>query len=97
MPAQLMFGNSDVNACGSGLPLVALRSSARQTSMGSIPRLLARALRSIARAYSKVGPGGQSSVDLAAKMSSKPMYLYQGVCGEYCRNKTVISFNIFAA
>jgi hypothetical protein len=33
MPAQLMFGNSDVNARGSGLPLVALRSLAMQASI----------------------------------------------------------------
>jgi hypothetical protein len=45
MPAQLMFGNSDVKARGSGLPLVALRSLAMQTSIAkrtSNPRLLVR-------------------------------------------------------
>jgi hypothetical protein len=34
MPAQLMFGKSDVNARASGLPLVALRSLAMQASIG---------------------------------------------------------------
>jgi hypothetical protein len=33
MPAQLMFGKSDVNARGAGLPLAALRSLARQASI----------------------------------------------------------------
>ena len=33
MPAQLMFGNSDVNTSGSGLPLVALRALAMQASI----------------------------------------------------------------
>jgi hypothetical protein len=33
MPAQRVFGNSDVNARRSALPLVALRSLARQTSI----------------------------------------------------------------
>jgi hypothetical protein len=33
MPAQLMFGNSDMNARGAGLPLVALRSLAMQASI----------------------------------------------------------------
>jgi hypothetical protein len=33
MPAQLMFGNSDVNASGAGLPLVALRALAMQASI----------------------------------------------------------------
>ena len=33
MPAQQMFGNSDVNANGSRLPLVALRALAMQASI----------------------------------------------------------------
>jgi hypothetical protein len=36
MPAQRMFGNSGVNARGSGLPLVALRSLAMQASIREI-------------------------------------------------------------
>jgi hypothetical protein len=41
MPAQLMFGNSDVNSRGSGLPWVALRTFAVQAS---IVRLSAKPL-----------------------------------------------------
>jgi len=43
MPAQLMFGNSDVNSRGSGLPLVALRSLAMQASISRALSLVQRA------------------------------------------------------
>jgi hypothetical protein len=45
MPAQLMFGNSDVNARGSGLPLVALSSLAMQAPIVEIiPGYLSRSM-----------------------------------------------------